>query len=113
MMPGPMIAARVSSLPRHVRRGVRSSRRIVPNAPWMTPLSRSSIVFGLETEGESFSRARAQSWRFSPLVQPASFGSYARARLNSCPPVLWDQRLDHVVDRHRADQVAGAVGDRQ
>src|SRR5438046_7043279 len=102
MMPGPMIAARVSRRWRHVLDGWRSSALIVPNAPRMSPSPDRVVLIAFDVECESFSSGSRSLT--TGLVPCRSFGARA--------PVVRDERADQVVDRDRADQVVAMVGDR-
>src|SRR2546427_7854791 len=103
MRPGPMIAARVRSRRRQVRRGVTSLTRMVPNAPWMSAGCRSST-----TADVGFKR---ESLRFGSRsdIRP----SYSGARCGPVAPILGNQCLDDVVRGDRTYQVAGRVDDRE
>src|ERR1700680_5200621 len=99
MRPGPMMAARVSSLRRHVLRGATSLSRIVPNAPWMSPTCASSRTAEVGLLCESTLRGSR-----SPKGTLDS-----AARFDPVAPLLGDQRFQEIVNRDRSDQVAGRV----
>src|ERR1700675_3366399 len=99
MRPGPTMAARVRRRRRQVRRGVTSLRRIVPNAPWMSPSCASVTIADLRVERESFSVGS----------RPATIELDPGARFDPVAPFLGNERLHQVVYRNGADQVARCI----